>query len=696
MVKGDAVIDPAAASGLTPWITAAERRYQARVEERGESEQAISQRGILGADRPERVERRLGRLGTTYARATAVSEGAEAPPGMPPTGEDRIGLERLLGESNLIGAAFLAQGARAAASIGRVAIGRGGYGTGWLISDRLMITNNHVLEDAESAARSQIEFRYELGPAGEQLTPLHFRLEPELFFETNPELDYTVVAVEQRAIGGARIAALGFNPLVAVTGKAILGERLNIIQHPGGQPKQVAMRENKLIDILDQFVHYRTDTEPGSSGSPVFNDQWEVVALHHAGVPARDSESRLLTHDGSAWRPEMGDGQIKWAANEGARVSRIVADLRGREMRAEASALLERALALTNADAWSAWDSATPLAAGLGEAAGTEPLRVTVPLTIDLSAGAAPLPATGQEPPPSAPAAPAPSTAGEDPDRAAALADLDAATERPYLDQDLDAAAKDAYYATIDWDSEPGELQVSLSALLHASHREAPSYHPARWVYPWVDLRPDMSLRSIYSGAGFDPRELIELEFEQAREFRAQVGALLAGEASTDPSRLAARIEALETSHPYNCEHVVPQSWFGKAEPMRGDLHHLFTCESGCNSFRGNQAYFDFLEREEVVRDACGRREEDGFEPAEGKGAVARATLYFLLRYPGEVGEGEFEPERVETLLAWHKSEHPDEYELHRNAAVFEIQGNRNPLIDLADQPWVRDHFAVS
>ena len=65
---------------------------------------------------------------------------------------------------------------------------------------------------------------------------------------------------------------------------------------------------------------------------------------------------------------------------------------------------------------------------------------------------------------------------------------------------------------------------------------------------------------------------------------------------------------------------------------MRGDLHHLFACESGCNSFRGNVPYFDFPDFEEAVRGECGKREEGRFEPANGKGAVARATLYFLLR----------------------------------------------------------------
>ncbi|MCE0446644.1 endonuclease [Streptomyces tricolor] len=38
----------------------------------------------------------------------------------------------------------------------------------------------------------------------------------------------------------------------------------------------------------------------------------------------------------------------------------------------------------------------------------------------------------------------------------------------------------------------------------------------------------------------------------------------------------------------------MPQSWFAKREPMRGDLHHLFACEPECNSFRGNIPYTDF------------------------------------------------------------------------------------------------------
>lgn len=137
----------------------------------------------------------------------------------------------------------------------------------------------------------------------------------------------------------------------------------------------------------------------------------------------------------------------------------------------------------------------------------------------------------------------------------------------------------------------------------------------------------------------------------------------------------------------FNCEHIVPQSWFRKREPMRGDLHHLFACEPDCNSFRGNIPYFDFRDFGEAIRSDCGKKEGNRFEPGAGKGIVARATLYFLLRYPGEIQANaqELPADRLKVLLDWHRIFPPGEYERHRNQAIFEAQGNRNPLIDFPE-----------
>ncbi|MFC6801425.1 endonuclease [Deinococcus caeni] len=83
------------------------------------------------------------------------------------------------------------------------------------------------------------------------------------------------------------------------------------------------------------------------------------------------------------------------------------------------------------------------------------------------------------------------------------------------------------------------------------------------------------------------------------------------------------------------------------------------------------------------MRSDCGRREPGEFEPAHGRGAAARATLYFLLRYPGVIRQ--YAPRHLQTLLAWHAAHPPGDWERHRNAAIHAAQGNRNPLIDHPD-----------
>src|SRR5262249_35231144 len=161
----------------------------------------------------------------------------------------------------------------------------------------------------------------------------------------------------------------------------------------------------------------------------------------------------------------------------------------------------------------------------------------------------------------------------------------------------------------------------------------------------------------------------IEADAEVDRARAERLEAFRALESAADPAAIELEEALLEASLPYNCEHVVPQSWFGKREPMRGDLHHLFACESGCNSFRGNTPYSDCRELEETARARGGRREPNRFQPTAGLGAVARATLYFLLRYPGAIRRGPttYNEDRIKMLLGWHKEYPVGKYERHRN-----------------------------
>lgn len=243
--------------------------------------------------------------------------------------------ERIIQGNELQDVNYLARGARAAEAVARVAIhepnGRlAGYGSGFLVTPKLFLTNHHVLRTRESSVRSAAEFRYERDIAGRPLESINFAFAPDDFFFTSEALDFTLVAVAPTSErDGSSLATFGYLPLVETLGKVVLGEWLTIVQHPNRERKQVCVRENQLIRIQDDVIWYSTDTLGGSSGSPVFNNDWIVVGLHHSGVPERNAAGRIQTIDGRDWDEQRdGEDQIKWCANEGIRVSRIVQTLR--------------------------------------------------------------------------------------------------------------------------------------------------------------------------------------------------------------------------------------------------------------------------------------------------------------------------------------------------------------------------------
>lgn len=609
-------------------------------------------------------------------------------------------LERIIAENNLLGITFLTQGAHVSRSVGRVVIrdqfGRVlGFGTGFMVSPRLMLTNNHVLETRFSARRSVIQFNFHEVAPGQQSTPVVFGLEPSTFFETDIALDYTLVAVSERNADGRRVRSRGWNPLIPQSGKAVVGERVNIIQHPSGEPLQVAVHDNRIVDVLDNFLHYSTDTQRGSSGSPVFNDQWEVAALHHSGVPRRDNQGRILMINGQPWDGHRDTvGQIAWVSNEGVRISQIVAHLRQR-----AASFNSARRALFNG----IFSPRPPMDESLGiieevPSANTasSAARVdengyayfTVPLEIRVGLGQ-----SGISIEPSSPVPDSPSDTDETPESPTLIEPsipINGCTDTTYMNADEDEENRNTYYEGID----PANLNRPtlfrrLNTLLEETHENVLSYREARLehLYPCVDLHPDLRLRSIYSGQPFDAQELIRRDLEIAAEHEAQLREMMARESFVDQEAVESFLDTLEAQMPFNCEHVVPQSWFNRAQPMKADLHHLFACEPGCNSFRSNIPYFEFPPEDEAFRTECGTRVSNRFEPVAGHGAVARATLYYILRYPRMIrlSDRRVVRERLNVLLGWHEQFPVSDYERHRNANIFRVQGNRNPLIDFPD-----------
>lgn len=240
-------------------------------------------------------------------------------------------LEGIVDTDDSVWLSFFDCGLRAARAVGRVVEAaprqpKRPVGTGCLATPRLLLTNHHVIPTADDAAGMAVQFNYEYDEDGGERPTDDWPLAPADFFVTDPVLDFTLVAVGLRD-GSPPGSTYGHIPLIGQTGKAVLGEVLNVIHHPGGQRKRASIRFNRMVAEDDLWLRYESDTREGSSGAPVFNDQWEMVALHHGGVPATDENGFELTRTGQRWTPDMGEGALSYIGNEGARASRIVRSL---------------------------------------------------------------------------------------------------------------------------------------------------------------------------------------------------------------------------------------------------------------------------------------------------------------------------------------------------------------------------------
>jgi len=256
-----------------------------------------------------------------------------------------VALERVMDTDDLVRTEWLRQGEIAADTVAKVNTPRGD-GTGFLVSDRLLLTNHHVLPDAATATASEAWFRY-VTDDGHPDPRVVLDFDPATCFVTSPvdELDFTLVAVAALADGSAPGKTFGHVPLLGAVGKVMVGQPVNIVQHPAGRPRQVAFRNNLLVSLDDavRFV-YKTDTAPGASGAPVFNDSWQLVALHHRSEQARNAAGEEIDINGAPVTDDTPERLRNWVANAGIRVSRLVTHLRDLDLPAEVRQLVDETL----------------------------------------------------------------------------------------------------------------------------------------------------------------------------------------------------------------------------------------------------------------------------------------------------------------------------------------------------------------
>ena len=305
--------------------------------------QGASVRAAVDAGRPldaeENTERKLRfiqrKVHVNRELASRIAN-YENPDALPLIPSQKAEAESLQGKTvDFVPVRFLDMARAASRSVARVAFSnRSPQGTGFMISPRLFLTNHHVISSVEEANTFVLEFDFEEDANLNKVAVTRFRLDPETLFLFDPtnDLDFAVIAVGKRLDGDRSLKDFGYLPLLTGQDKHIKAIYVNVIQHPEGRPKELVLRENRITGRTENTLIYGADTLRGSSGSPVFNDDWETIALHHWGSPER----ALL---------DTGD-EVPSEGNEGIRISSIVQHLQAEleNVSGEKASLLREAI----------------------------------------------------------------------------------------------------------------------------------------------------------------------------------------------------------------------------------------------------------------------------------------------------------------------------------------------------------------
>lgn len=233
--------------------------------------------------------------------------------------EHRDGFEALLGDERFESINWFREALERCRAVARIEDKYGqGIGTGFLVHGpdlhsslpaAVLVTNHHVIPEALPMSKAYVAFQglepTREGPRRSQIREL--RLE-----SGKGELDATVAVLDHVPEGATTCPVAAGMPLR----DASPPPRAYVIGHPRGlDMPRLSIHDNRLLDWDDTLVHYRSPTQKGSSGSPVFTREWELIALHHYG----DEQVRRL-HGADGFYP----------ANQGVRIDQIRAALQRR------------------------------------------------------------------------------------------------------------------------------------------------------------------------------------------------------------------------------------------------------------------------------------------------------------------------------------------------------------------------------
>lgn len=154
----------------------------------------------------------------------------------------------------------------------------------------VFVTNAHVVSDDPGDGAP-----LRPGDAAGEFTRLADRprvvLGQLLFSSRRTELDVTILQVETPH-GATALEPSAYKPVLPQDGGA--PQRIYVMGHPAGGELAVSLYDNSLASYEGPYVRYRSPTEGGSSGSPVFSRQWKLFALHHRAIESEKVNEGVL------------------------------------------------------------------------------------------------------------------------------------------------------------------------------------------------------------------------------------------------------------------------------------------------------------------------------------------------------------------------------------------------------------------
>jgi hypothetical protein len=224
--------------------------------------------------------------------------------------ENKQGFEKVFGRDKTQTIDWYKTGLERTQAVARIeTISGKSVGTGWLVrsedffsdsGDVLLVTNAHVVSTVPS---DQAYPPHRVRANFQELNKV-YEFDKLIWTNSRDNLDVTFLTI--KGTPSTKPLPIHNNPPIKLCEPP---PRVYIIGHPGGRNLEISLHDNHLVGCNETFLHYRTPTEEGSSGSPVFDQEyWEVIALHHRG------KSDMLRLDGK---------EGTYEANEGVTVSAI-------------------------------------------------------------------------------------------------------------------------------------------------------------------------------------------------------------------------------------------------------------------------------------------------------------------------------------------------------------------------------------